>query len=429
MFRDHRGIVCPDSPELRARLVVCPSESGYGRPRPFCVARRLGDGTVALPKMYTGLQGPVEDRYSSAKVSFPAFAGALDEGKGQGKAYEACMAALTSGGGCVLSLPTGCGKTVVALRIAAEVGMPTCVVVHTRALADQWAERIRTFLPGATVGSLGDPGCHFVVAMLQTACSAARLLPAAAEIGLTIVDEAHHIAAQRFSEAMLGLSSRYTLGLSATPNRRDGLTRLVFWFLGPLAYSSERAGESGVLVRRIFYRAAAYSEGPPLLWNGKPCVSRMVTGLTKDARRTGVVVEALRAAVLEGGAQCVLALTDRREHAAGIVAGASEALPGKAVRLYLGGMKRERLREAEDVADVIVGTYSVAHEGLDIARLDCLVFCTPKADVVQACGRVLRKGNMNRALIVDVVDVWSVFNGQAEKRMATYRRSGFSVIS
>lgn len=424
MFRDHRGIVCTETPELMAGLVVCPSESGYGRPRPFCVARRLGDGTVALPKMYPDLAPLAEDRYVSSEIPFPTFAGALDAGKGQHLAREACLGALRASGGCVLSLPTGYGKTVVALSIAAEIGMRTCVVVHTRALRDQWVERIAAFLPGATVGALGDTGCHFVVAMLQTACSEARLLPSAPDIGLTIVDEAHHIAAHRFSEAMLGLSSRYTLGLSATPNRKDGLTRLVFWFLGPLAYSAERSNESGVRVRRIHYRPSSYSRQPPLMWNGKPCVSRMVTDLTKDPDRNTVILDALALSDF----RCALMLTDRREHAVSLVAGASFRLPGKAVRLYVGGMKKKDLQDAEERADVIVGTYSVAHEGLDIPRLDCLVLCTPKADVTQACGRVLRGGTDNTASIVDIVDVWSVFNRQAERRLMTYRKSGFTVV-
>ena len=60
----------------------------------------------------------------------------------------------TKDGGGLLEIPCGRGKTVMALKIAAELGVKTLVIVHKTFLADQWIERIKQFIPNARIGRI-----------------------------------------------------------------------------------------------------------------------------------------------------------------------------------------------------------------------------------------------------------------------------------
>jgi superfamily II DNA or RNA helicase len=114
-----------------------------------------------------------------------------------------------------------------ALAYAAHLGVRTMIIVHKEFLANQWKERINQFCPGATIGRVQqdtfDIEHDFVIGMIQTMCSRENDPKAFDTIGFVIVDEAHHIGAAAFSQTMFKLCPRYSLGLTATPDRKDGL--------------------------------------------------------------------------------------------------------------------------------------------------------------------------------------------------------------
>jgi predicted helicase len=90
-------------------------------------------------------------------------------------------------------------------------------------------------------------------------------------------------------------------------------------------------------------------------------------------------------------------------------------------------MKEDEL-EVSSRAKIIIATYSMAQEGLDIPVLDTLVMTTPHSDVTQAVGRIMREtpGKVNAPLIIDIVDRWSVFNSMFKKRCVIYKTAGFA---
>lgn len=159
---------------------------------------------------------------------------------------EAGLAQCRDLGGGLLVLPTGFGKTVCALYLACALGVRTLVLAHKGFLLDQWAERIQQYAPGARVGRIQQDKVDvkdkdIVLGMLQSISK--RDYPEATfdGFGLTIVDEVshlawlllavtsaadqpaccspqcHHISAPVFSRAMFKCTSKYMLGLSATP--------------------------------------------------------------------------------------------------------------------------------------------------------------------------------------------------------------------
>jgi superfamily II DNA or RNA helicase len=321
-------------------------------------------------------------------------------------------------GGGVLSLDVGMGKTFCALALAAHAQRRTLIIVHKGFLADQWVERISQFCPGASVGRIQQDKFEiekdFVIAMIQTLCVRPWPVDAFKSIGTVIVDEAHHIAAQAFSQSMFLMNPRYTLGLTATPERKDGLTRLLYWFMGPEFYRLQRKEQEQVTVHRVPFTCNEFLEPPPVTRFGKLNFAEMVNVLTRIPERNII----LKKLISESPGQHILVLTDRREHAAWL----RDNIEGAA--LYIGGMDQGALETATK-SRVVVGTFSLAQEGLDIPTLDTIFLATPHSDVKQAIGRIMR--GASSPVIWDIVDSWSVLYSMWRKRLAIYRDLGIVV--
>jgi superfamily II DNA or RNA helicase len=132
----------------------------------------------------------------------------------------------------VLSSPTGSGKTCMGLAMIAERKQRALIVVHTRELLNQWIEHVKAFLgiPASEVGIIGGGktriGDKVTVALVQSLYKCASDI--APYIGHLIIDECHRTPSRTFTEAVSAVDSKYMLGLSATPYRRDGLSRLIY---------------------------------------------------------------------------------------------------------------------------------------------------------------------------------------------------------
>jgi superfamily II DNA or RNA helicase len=145
----------------------------------------------------------------------------------------------------VVQMPPGSGKTVVALYCIAHRKQPALVIVHTKELMLQWAKRAESFLGlhGEQLGLIGDGhdsiGSRVTIAIVK---SLYRRAPEVSKrIGFLVVDECHHVPARTFEEAVSAFDSHYMLGLSATPQRRDQLTRLIYLYMGDRVYTVDLA--------------------------------------------------------------------------------------------------------------------------------------------------------------------------------------------
>ena len=232
-----------------------------------------------------------------------------------------------------------------------------------------------------------------------------------------VVHNCHHVAAQAFSRSMWGLCAPRVLGLSATPERKDGLVRVVSWFAGPIAFRVRRENQDTTRVKVVKYSCAEFDGPPPVNRRGDVCFTTVVTRLAENAHRSLGVAREVGDLAAQG--RDVLVLTHRRQHAKDL-AEAIAAL-GVDVGTYMGGDKR-----APDTK-VIVATYALTSEGFDLPRLNALVLATPASDVEQSCGRVMRGSSTRGAVIVDWVDQWGVCFSQHAKRRGFYKRSGFSM--
>jgi len=340
--------------------------------------------------------------------------------KPQRVAHDRCVTQLRTLGGALLVLPCGFGKTVVSLAVAATLRQKCLVLVTTVELARQWQDRVQEFL-GCSVGKIQQAVCDIdhpvVIGLLQTVRSRQ---PDLKSFGTCIVDEAHHVAAQAFSQVMPFIPCRYVLGLSATPNRKDGLKKVLLWLLGPVAFSTGRKENMVINVMRCVVTGG--SNKVLTYKNGEVARSKMITWLTEDDRRNRLIVHLMRVLLNKNPLRKVLVLTDRREHAQLLQSSWPENSG-----LMLGGMKEADI-EVNKQLPVLISTYHYCSEGFDLPRLDTLFLVTPRSDIEQSVGRVLRKHvDKQTPLIVDFVDNFSVFEGQSEKRVKYFDKLGCTV--
>ena len=335
----------------------------------------------------------------------------------------------------ILSLHTGGGKTVCALYIASQLKLPTLVIVHNSFLRDQWEERVKGFLPKARIGRIQGDLCEIddreiIIAMLQTLSMKTISIMKFRPLGLVIVDECHHIASEVFVQALPKVTSKYMLGLSATPTRKDGLMFVANWFLGPLLYTSDTGDKED---RGVHVEVYEYKNDDPvfneILYNaqGVMFTSLMINKLAECEDRTRWLVEILTDVLDVDPHRQVLVLSDRVQHTKDILAALPEGLRSKAAILST-DVKAAARAEFCATKTILIATYAMCKEGFDVPTLNTLVMATPRPDVDQIVGRILRVEKSARTatpLILDLVD--PQFRRQFQERNALYKQRSYKV--
>lgn len=408
--------------ELTVRAIV---NNEFGFPPPPFKVFRPTKRSICVPRFYGEEKfGPAAEDKRPTPAPFGGdvrFVGRLRDETSQNEAFSAAIRA----GHGVLSLPCGYGKTTVSLAIASRLGYRTMIVVHKEFLANQWRERIQQFCPGATIGIVQrdkiDIEKDFVIAMLQSLSMKEYTFEQFESIGTVIVDEAHHICAAVFSQSMFKLCPRHAFGLSATPERKDGLSKVLTWFMGPIFFKIERENQQQVEVFPIEFDCRRFREAPPCNRMGKLSLTQMITDLVENEQRNNMLLRLVKRA--SRGTRQLLVLSDRRLHCQWL----QSRFPDTS-GLYMGGMREADLQESSR-KKIIFGTFSQAHEGLDIPTLDTIILATPKSDIKQSIGRIMREtaGKKNNPHIYDICDQWSVLFAMYVKRRKVYNEGGFKI--
>ena len=338
-----------------------------------------------------------------------------------------------TGGGGLLDVDPGKGKTVMALYILAQLRRKTLVVVHKSFLMNQWIERIEQFLPGARVGRIQGQTVDIddkdiVLGMLQSLSMKEYPADMFDSFGLTVFDEVHHMGAEVFCQCMMKVTTMYTLGLSGTMQRKDGLTKVFKMFLGDVVHKEKAASEHRVIVKAINYCVddAAFNE-TEYDYRGNPKFSTMISRVCDYAHRSEFILRVLQKELAENPEQQVMILGHNKSlltylHKAIEHRGIADGSVG----YYVGGMKEADLKASES-RKVIIATYAMASEGLDIKTLTTLIMASPKTDVCQSVGRILRVKH-GRPLVIDIVDQQDIFRNQWHKRRAYYVKQNYDIL-
>jgi superfamily II DNA or RNA helicase len=335
-------------------------------------------------------------------------------------------------------------NTVMALKIVSLLKKKTLILVHKEFLMNQWIERIEEFLPGARVGKIQASVCDIddkdiVIGMIQTMYNKVFPQEVYSQFGLTIIDEVHRIGSEEFSKTLLKTITPYMLGISATVERKDKLTKLLYMFIGPKIHSMLRKQEDVVSVRGIeFVTNDTEFNEVEYDFRGQPKYSTMISKICAYGPRSDFIVKTIRDLLKENPEGQVMVLAHNRSlltylHA-GIttprtppvdVTGGRAGGEAPAAGFYVGGMKQKDLQETES-KQIVLATYAMAAEALDIKTLSILVMATPKTDITQSVGRILRMKHAN-PIIVDIIDSHQLFQNQWKLRKRFYKKSNYKI--
>ena len=377
---------------------------------------------------------------------------------------DAIDAWLKNDGEGILCLPCGAGKTVIAVYLALLMHRRTLILVQNGGLLSQWVERIQAICPDAKIGIIQQQKCEidgmdFVIGMIQTVRESKADF---SSIGMVIPDECHHIAARTFAQSIMKTWARYTVALSATPERRDGLTNVLHWLLGPLVFKCERKDITPQQITQIVY--AEGNQKVTVYKGGVKGVPSMVTRMTKDAKRNQLVDYCIRKLQRTRGITKILVISDRCDHLTLMHEKFQDS------GLYIGKVKKRDQEEAKQKS-LIFASYSMAKEFLDIDGLNGMVLASPCiVDAEQVIGRLrenlksafwfetmendaefeeefdhalfsvnltddisaiiksfVKKNICRTRIVYDIVDPFDLFDGLAWKRHKLYKRLGYDV--
>jgi superfamily II DNA or RNA helicase len=386
------------------------------------------DGLI-LPRGYLGellnqfpaLLGTMSDRRVTAPVAIPALQGITLRDYQQ----QAVKGASRYEQGIIQAV-TGSGKTIMGLQLIHQRGQRSLIMVHTNELAKQWAAEIEKIL-GITSGMIGSgkwiEGEHITICMVQTLSrNPERTAELAAGYGLVLVDEAHHVPAETFARVIGQMPCKYRYGLTATPERRDGLHVLIHRAIGrTIAEVSADHVEDvgGIVPAEVTVIHTGFS---PDCDSWQDYVSQLVSSDTRNAQIAQIATKASQQAP-------TLVLVDRIEHAHRI----QELCQVTAVVAH--GQLKKKIRvaafEAMVTAPLTIGTTGLLGEGLDVSRWGTLILASPissRVKLLQAIGRVIRPHpGKETGLVVDIVDDHGFSGSSFNKRKAIYDSRQYQV--
>jgi len=381
-------------------------------------------GVLHVPRAYEDASIPmdlVEDKTLWNNPVDMAFRGKLFP-----KQEEAFDLVAKRNGNVILEMPTGSGKTVVGMALATHFKRRTLVLTHKQYLLKQWDTQFREFtnvkpqiLRAERMKFVNIP--QVMLAMAQTIRSRKRMLYESGffnQFDVVIIDECHRFSAITFYDAISSFPGRIRIGLTATAFRNDGLDVVFRNVIGPVISVDAKIEQyPTIVVRHTGYKKAG---------NNKASYSILITQMSKSKRRNNLILNDVFTCVDNG--RTVLVLSDRLNQVRNFKTTLEKQYPDKKIALLTGSDPNE---VDPKTADVIVATNGVAKEGMDVPKLDTLVYATPISDrisVIQSIGRLLRGKNEKELLIFDYVDDNPMSKALYAKRLPFYKAIGIEKI-
>ena len=344
--------------------------------------------------------------------------------------------------GGLICAGTGSGKSLMCVNLISRIGKKALVIVHKEFLYEQFLDTIKKCLPNTTVskiqGKVCDTSGDIVIGMIQSLINKEYPREFFYQFGVLCTDECHHQVASQFSRSILNLGEIYTIGLSATPERPDKLKPQ--WLVGDICFKYDNTSNNSPQVYMIDYK----DEKPiDFVFNkaGQISSPNMMNNLVQDQDRNVLIIDILEkiyekneqeiADYPDSPKRYTLVCSDRRSHLEQLydMMQENEILKNYQTGFCVGQMKREAFDSASKNSDIILATIQMVSEGFNEPRLNCLILSTPKGNITQVVGRILRQRHIGiKPLIVDINDseIYS-YKPSMFKRLRFYKSKDYPV--
>ena len=359
----------------------------------------------------------------------------------------------------ILHAATAFGKTVVSSAIIAQKKVNTLIILESSALIEQWKEALEKFLNineglptyetktgrvrkrKSLIGTL--QGAHdsmagiIDIAMAGSLCKKGEYHKMMNEYGLVLIDECHHSASETIANVLKEVKAKYVYGVTATPQRGDGLEKINYMLIGPIRYSytaKEKAKEQGI--QHLVYPRFTRTVPPRGVITGKMHPNEAYEIIHNNDVRDEQIIEDVKNCVAAGRTPVVL--SRYKDHSEKFY----ERLKSHADHVFLmtgNNSKKEHKKILEQLHQVdknesliLIATGSLVGEGFDFPRLDTLFMATPvsfRGVVEQYAGRLNRdyEGKEN-VIIYDYVDNHiPMFDNMYVKRLKAYKQIGYEL--
>jgi superfamily II DNA or RNA helicase len=266
------------------------------------------------------------------------------------------------------------------------------------------------------------------ICMIQTLCLRDFGPHFFREYGFTIFDECHHLGAQYFSRTLQKIQTKKLLGLSATPKREDGLTKVFEMFLGKAIYWEKvREPDPTVQVKGIHITCndPDYMK-VPYDYKRDVIIAKLITNIVECKERTEEIVKWVHD-ICKDSNRKLLILSARIEHLKTIDVGINSEISRS---YYIGGMKEEIREEGALKSQVILASYSMASEAMNIKALNSVILASPRSSIEQSTGRILRVRVNERVvepLIIDIIDPHDTTTSQWKRRLTYYKKCKYEI--
>ncbi len=353
----------------------------------------------------------------------------------------------------VLHATTAFGKTVAAIALIGTLKVNTLILVHTRALLDQWKERLEEFLDAdfpvveevkkrgrkkrySSFGTMDSRGNnlhgHVDIAMMQSCVEGDEVKGFVRDYGMVIVDECHHAPAASFETVLKGIMARRVYGLTATPIRKDGHQPIIFMQCGPIRYTADARQQMArqSFSRYLIPRFTTFR----IIGDDNPSYFEICDKVSSDSVRNTMIVDDVCKTVEDGRTPMVL--TTRTNHVE--ILSSSISSRGYTVVTLVGSDKDKDKRDKMDYLKtisltqplVIVAIDKYVGEGFDYPRLDTLFMAMPVSwheNIKQYVGRLHRDHEGKQDVrVYDYIDPHvSMCNIMYKRRMKGYKAAGY----
>jgi superfamily II DNA or RNA helicase len=335
-------------------------------------------------------------------------------------------------------MKAGRGKSFLAMGAIHVLKTKTAIVVPTDKVMFGWKKILTTFFPNNSVGLFygkkKQPEADIVVMMINTVVSQRVDQNILNQFGFTIFDEIHRYCSPEFSKVFQRMTTKYVLGLTATPDRPQKEDIVFRSQIGPVVHAENIPGyivddvkfEGKIRVMK-YTGPGKYTKqlrNPTTKTNSTPA---LISQICQDPYRNQMIVEEILK--IYNDKHDVFVFSDRLEHL-DIIQRMLEGNGVKKSAVLTGGAAEDYTRRVFDEAIIILTTYQASDTGVSIDRMTGVVFVTPRRNLMeQKLGRILRIGGDLTIVrqVVDIVDVKLSIKTQYPARKKVYMSEGFGI--